>query len=140
MIPPSLAYLGLDISNYNLLKKALAQFSLESSAMLDADQQIYQHIPASDARLWATGNGWMTYGLMRDVSYSSWIDLITTDFLQLASVKMSSFAEDFSILKSDAEQTIAGVFKALFDQLGVRPSCRPSALNVDSSLGRQSAS
>ncbi|KIR41426.1 hypothetical protein I307_03974 [Cryptococcus deuterogattii 99/473] len=102
MIPPSLAYLGLDISNYNLLKKALVQFSLESSAMLDTDQQIYQHIPASDARLWATGNGWMAYGLMRD----------------LASVKMSPFAEDFSTLKSDAEQTIAGVFKALFDQLG----------------------
>lgn len=71
MIPPSLAYLGLDISNYDLLKKALKQFSLESSAMLDTDQQIYQHIPASDARLWATGNGWMTYGLMRDVSYFS---------------------------------------------------------------------
>lgn len=102
MIPPSLAYLGLDISDDSLLKKALEQFSLESSAMLDTDQLIYQHIPATDARLWATGNGWMTYGLMRD----------------LASVKMSSFAEDLSSLKSDAEQTIAGVFKALFDQLG----------------------
>lgn len=65
---------------------------------------------------------------------------MTTDFLQLASVKMSPFAEDFSTLKSDAEQTIAGVFKALFDQLGVRPSCRPLALNVDNSLGRRSAS
>ncbi|OXG29456.1 hypothetical protein C359_04851 [Cryptococcus neoformans Bt120] len=102
MITPSLAYLGLDISDDSLLKKALEQFILESSAMLDTDQLIYQHIPATDARLWATGNGWMTYGLMRN----------------LASVKTSPFAEDLSSLKFEAEQTIAGVFKALFDQLG----------------------
>lgn len=123
MITPSLAYLGLDISDDSLLKKALEQFILESSAMLDTDQLIYQHIPATDARLWATGNGWMTYGLMRN----------------LASVKTSPFAEDLSSLKFEAEQTIAGVFKALFDQLGVRLPCHPFALNIDSPLGRQSA-
>lgn len=81
----------------------------------------------------------MTYGLMRNVSYSSGIGLITTDCLQLASVKTSPFAEDLSSLKFEAEQTIAGVFKALFDQLGVRLPCHPFALNIDSPLGRQSA-
>lgn len=83
MITPSLAYLGLDISDDSLLKKA--------------------------------------------------------GCLQLASVKTSPFAEDLSSLKFEAEQTIAGVFKALFDQLGVRLPCHPFALNIDSPLGRQSA-
>lgn len=49
---------------------------------------------------------------------------------------MSSFAEDLSSFKSDAEQTIAGVFKALFDQLGVGLPCHPLALNIDIPLGR----
>lgn len=58
----------------DLLKFALDQFAGESASLLAKDDNLYIHITALDpantwdTRIWATGNGWMTYGLTRVVS------------------------------------------------------------------------
>ena len=52
----------------DLLETALDQWLLESSALLDTTKNIFRHINDFDARLWATGNAWMLYGICRVVS------------------------------------------------------------------------
>ncbi|WVQ74275.1 hypothetical protein IAR50_003872 [Cryptococcus sp. DSM 104548] len=101
MISPSLAYLGLTTSNSDLLTKSLEQFTLESSALLETIHNIYLHILDGDARLWATGNGWMTYGLMRD----------------LASVSSAGLESAVGNYATNTMNTISGVFQGLFSQL-----------------------
>ncbi|WVQ84673.1 hypothetical protein IAT38_006828 [Cryptococcus sp. DSM 104549] len=101
MIPPSIAYLGLDITSYTLIKEAIDQFTHESAQMLNTDVNIYNHIPNWDARLWATGNGWMTYGLMRDIASAHASGLEALVWPEI----------------NQAQTTIANVFEALFGQL-----------------------
>jgi hypothetical protein len=55
----------LSTGNPALLNISLAQWLLESSALLDTTANIFRHINDWDARLWATGNGWMLYGAVR---------------------------------------------------------------------------
>lgn len=62
---------------------ALDQYALESSSILDPEHKMYRHIVIEgeeswDGRIWATGNGWMTYGLVRVVSFSHLSGYITT--------------------------------------------------------------
>jgi len=80
--------LGLAANSTDLLKDAVYQFGNESGYILnqEANQEdkqdktqektqetnIYQHVNQKwGNQYWATGNGWMTYGLMRVVSPTS---------------------------------------------------------------------
>lgn len=66
--------LGMTSEEPELLKFALEQFAGESASLLDKPTNLYRHITAIDEKnswdplIWATGNGWMTYGLTRVVS------------------------------------------------------------------------
>ncbi|GFZ48818.1 hypothetical protein JCM24511_06567 [Saitozyma sp. JCM 24511] len=106
MIPPFPAYLGLSTGNQALLNISLAQWLLESSALLDTTVNIFRHINDWDARLWATGNGWMLYGAVRVLA-------------SVQSYSSSGSATDNAISSEVAQiqTTLSGVFTALFNQL-----------------------
>lgn len=73
--------LGLATNSTELLEDAMKQFAGESGHILNQEKNqednpekhqepnIYQHVNQKwGYPYWATGNGWMTYGLMRVVS------------------------------------------------------------------------
>jgi len=69
--------LGLATNSTDLLKDAMNQFRNESGYLLNQEKNqektqetnIYQHVNQEwGNQYWTTGNGWMTYGLMRVVS------------------------------------------------------------------------
>jgi hypothetical protein len=65
--------LGLVTNSTDLLKDAMKQFEGESGYILNVDKgqenNIYRHVNQDwGYPYWATGNGWITYGLMRVVS------------------------------------------------------------------------
>jgi len=65
--------LGLAANSTDLLWDAINQFRNESGYILNIDKNqennIYRHVNEDwGYPYWATGNGWMTYGLMRVVS------------------------------------------------------------------------
>lgn len=66
--------IGMATESASLLGYGLDQWRLESSSLL-RDSNLYAHITAIDPtytwddKIWATGNGWMTYGLVRVVSH-----------------------------------------------------------------------
>lgn len=72
-IPDKRLDLGLATESSGLLWYALDQWRLEASSLLRTPHNLYAHITAVDAsftwdpKIWATGNGWMTYGLTRVV-------------------------------------------------------------------------
>ncbi|TYJ57918.1 hypothetical protein B9479_001273 [Cryptococcus floricola] len=101
MVSPSLAYLGLTTNSSDFLTKSLEQFTLESSALLETIHDVYLHILNWDASLWATGNGWMAYGLMRDLA-------------SVSSAGLDSAVGDYA---TNTKNTISGVFQGLFSQL-----------------------
>lgn len=101
MIPPFPAYLGLAASDNTLLQLGLEQWILESSALLDTDENLFRHVNDWDARFWATGNGWMLYGLMR----------------VLASIDAAGQTGSFSGDVTKVKQQAAPVFNSLWQQL-----------------------
>nr|XP_018260774.1 uncharacterized protein I303_06490 [Kwoniella dejecticola CBS 10117]OBR82932.1 hypothetical protein I303_06490 [Kwoniella dejecticola CBS 10117] len=101
MIPPSLTYMGLSLSDEVYLQTGLEQWSLESQTLLDPSVNIYNHITGWDMRLWATGNGWGVYGAIRNVS---------------AHRLPQALSHDSAYVK-EAEDTLLKVFTGLFSQL-----------------------
>lgn len=71
MVPPFLAYYGFATSNQTLLQIAYDQCRLYRDALQDPDTKLWRHIVGgegngiSDGGLWATGNGWVTGGMLR---------------------------------------------------------------------------
>jgi rhamnogalacturonyl hydrolase YesR len=64
--------LGMATNSSDLLRSALEQYELESNYILDEEAHLHRHVSQDWGKgFWATGNGWMTYGLMRVVSLSS---------------------------------------------------------------------
>ncbi|WWC64479.1 uncharacterized protein I303_107089 [Kwoniella dejecticola CBS 10117] len=98
MIPPSLTYMGLSLSDEVYLQTGLEQWSLESQTLLDPSVNIYNHITGWDMRLWATGNGWGVYGAIRNL-YAA-----------------RALSHDSAYVK-EAEDTLLKVFTGLFSQL-----------------------
>ncbi|KAL1413426.1 hypothetical protein Q8F55_001193 [Vanrija albida] len=101
MIPPFLAYLGLTTNNATLLGEALRQWSLESSALLDPQANLYRHVHYFDTGFWLTGNGWMLSGLAR----------------VLAAIAKSPYAAQFKDEADAAARTAAKVFAALLNSI-----------------------
>lgn len=63
--------LGMATNSSDLLKSALEQYELESNYVLDEDAHLFRHVSQDWGKgFWATGNGWMTYGLVRVVRQS----------------------------------------------------------------------
>lgn len=63
--------LGMATNSSDLLKSALEQYELESDYILDEDAHLFRHVSQDWGKgFWATGNGWMTYGLVRIVRQS----------------------------------------------------------------------
>lgn len=61
--------LGLATNTSDFLAKALQQYEWEAGYILDTEHSLYRHVSQDWGQaFWATGNGWMTYGLMRVVS------------------------------------------------------------------------
>ena len=65
--------LGMATNSSDLLRDAIESFKNESRYILNPDEEpetnIYLHVNQDwGKKYWATGNGWMTYGLMRVVS------------------------------------------------------------------------
>ena len=65
--------LGIATNSSDLLKDAIDSFKNESRYILNPgnkpETNIYLHVNQDwGNKYWATGNGWMTYGLMRVVS------------------------------------------------------------------------
>ena len=68
-----IADLGMATNSSDLLKSALEQYELESNYILDQDAHLFRHVSQDWGKgFWATGNGWMTYGLVRVVRQSDW--------------------------------------------------------------------
>ncbi|GAA5900416.1 hypothetical protein JCM8208_005356 [Rhodotorula glutinis] len=73
MVPPFFAYLGAVTLNSSLLTEAYTQCALYRTHLRDERTNLWRHIDNSfpggggraDAGLWATGNGWASYGLLR---------------------------------------------------------------------------
>jgi rhamnogalacturonyl hydrolase YesR len=63
--------LGLVTNSSALLLNALKQHEWESGYIQDNKTDLYRHVNQDWGQpFWATGDGWMTYGLMRVVSFS----------------------------------------------------------------------
>jgi rhamnogalacturonyl hydrolase YesR len=64
--------LGLATNSTDLLKDSVKQFVGESGHILDEEKNIYHHVNQDwwGYPFWATGNGWMMYGIMRVVSFT----------------------------------------------------------------------
>ncbi|WWC72107.1 uncharacterized protein I206_106067 [Kwoniella pini CBS 10737] len=98
MIPPSLTYMGLSLSNEEYLHKGLEQWDLESKTLLNSTVNIYNHVTGWDMRLWATGNGWAVYGAIRN----------------LYAAKAMNYR---AAVVTQAEDTLTEVFTGLFNEL-----------------------
>jgi hypothetical protein len=61
--------LGLATNSLKLLNSSAEQFVGESGHILDEEKNIYRHVNQDwGYPFWATGNGWMMYGIMRVVN------------------------------------------------------------------------
>jgi hypothetical protein len=61
--------LGLATNSLKLLNSSVEQFVGESGHILDEEKNIYRHVNQDwGYPFWATGNGWMMYGIMRVVN------------------------------------------------------------------------
>lgn len=65
MIPPSFAAIGLYKQDTSILRAAVDQWNLESSALFNPDAGLWRHVHYWDSRLWATGQAWMLGGGLR---------------------------------------------------------------------------
>lgn len=68
MVPPFLAYAGALTSNLTLLTEAHTQCALYRQGLQDGPSKLWRHVALgdyTDPNLWATGNGWAAYGMLR---------------------------------------------------------------------------
>jgi hypothetical protein len=55
----------------DLLYKGLEQHRLQGGLIINEDAKMYKHVTDGwDEGFWSTGNGWMTYGLVRVVGWT----------------------------------------------------------------------
>lgn len=69
MVPPYLAYYGQMTNNKTLLEEAVTQISLYRDYLRREPLGLWAHIQGGqgnlDPGLWATGNAWAAYGMLR---------------------------------------------------------------------------
>lgn len=68
MAPPFIAYSGVVSNSKSLLSNAYEQCKGYRSILQDPSTKLWRHIiggPWNDTGIWATGNGWAAYGMLR---------------------------------------------------------------------------
>ncbi|KAJ8090276.1 hypothetical protein PM082_018872 [Marasmius tenuissimus] len=98
MVPPFLAYYGIQTNNRTLIAAAYEQIRLYRSYLLDKDaDNLWKHVilgsgrqgfPGNDEGHWATGNGWAAAGMLRvlaTIKYSDYSDSFQSEQADLIS-------------------------------------------------------
>lgn len=91
MVPPSLAFAAVMLNNQTLLSEAVTQCQLYRQGLRQTTglwAHILQGNGTQDTGLWATGNGWAAYGMLRvlaTVKWSPWAGSMGTEMSNLQS-------------------------------------------------------
>ncbi|KAF9265957.1 hypothetical protein L218DRAFT_1019001 [Marasmius fiardii PR-910] len=111
MVPPFLAYYGVQTDNATLIAAAYEQIKLYRNYLMDKDAgNLWKHVllgsnrsgfPANDNGHWATGNGWAAAGMLR----------------VLATIKYSSYASSFENEQADLVNWTKEIHKAMYSSL-----------------------
>jgi rhamnogalacturonyl hydrolase YesR len=132
MVPPFLAFYGLQTNNQTLLQIAHDQCSLYRTALQDPSTKLWKHIIggsgnqiAQDTGLWATGNGWAAAGMLRvaaTIQRSGYASQMTTQVNDL-----TSWVTEI-IQASSSRVTEAGLVRNYIDQKSSFPETSASSL------------
>ncbi|KAF7304894.1 hypothetical protein MKEN_01203700 [Mycena kentingensis (nom. inval.)] len=110
MVPPFLALYGVHTSNKSLMGEAYNQVKLYRQYLRDDDADgLWKHIVLStnaddggvDEGHWSTGNGWAAAGMLR----------------VLATMKHSSFSDDFKNEQNDLASWVKEIHSAVFNNI-----------------------
>ncbi|KAI3614913.1 glycoside hydrolase family 105 protein [Moniliophthora roreri] len=107
MVPPFLAYYGVQTQNESLISDAYNQIKLYRDELRDTKaNNLWKHIVApnggsSDSGHWSTGNGWAAAGMLR----------------VLATIQNSEYSDDFKDEQGDLADWISEIHGGMYSHL-----------------------
>lgn len=119
MVPPFLAYYGVDTKNKTLVAEAYNQVKQYRAALRHEDNNLWQHIIYNDIiddGLWGTGNAWAAAGIVRVI----------------ATIQQSQFKDEMKNEINDMKAWAEEILKATRDNMSDKHMVRNYVNNASS--------